>query len=106
MIQSWDDGSFEQGVASKRPVLLDFGARWCGPCKRLEPALEALSKEMGDQLAVARVDIEESPTWVARFGVRAVPTLVLVRDGVTLQRRVGTMSAAELASWVRSALAG
>src|SRR3954469_10971653 len=76
------DDSFERDVLqSEGPVLVDFWAEWCGPCKQIAPALDQISEELADHLTVAKVDIEENPTTPSRYGVRGIPTMMLFRGG-------------------------
>ncbi len=77
---------------SPHPVLVDFWAAWCAPCKQLAPVLEQLAAELGGRLLVVKVNTEEAPTTAARFGVRAIPTLVLLRSGIEVDRITGALS--------------
>lgn len=81
--------NFDATVAnSDKPIVVDFYADWCGPCKALAPMLETFASEQ-DKVAVAKVDIEKSPELAAKFGVRSIPTLVLMKDGAEANRLVG-----------------
>lgn len=90
---------------SQGPVLIDFHATWCPPCRALAPHLDALAAESGDSLAVIKVDIDQAPAAAQAFGVRSVPTLVLLNHGQRQETRVGLQSLAELRRWVAPVLA-
>ncbi|MFY7962029.1 MAG: thioredoxin TrxA [Elsteraceae bacterium] len=99
------DASFETDVLkSTQPVLVDFWAEWCGPCKMIGPALEELSKDMGDKLTVAKVNIDENPQTPNRYGVRGIPTLILFKDGQPAATKIGALPKGQLYSWVESVL--
>ncbi len=84
------DSSFESEVInSKVPVLVDFWAEWCGPCKALGPKLEEIAGEMAGKIVIAKVNIDENPEAPARFGVRSIPTMVLFKDGKDVDQIVG-----------------
>lgn len=92
-----NDLNFDQQVlASDRPFLLELGARWCGPCKALVPALTRLADEHTGRLRVGMLDIEDSPEVARRFGVRGVPTLLLFANGRELKRQLGAVGADKL----------
>jgi thioredoxin 1 len=89
-LEAIDDMNFDTEVlGSKQPFLLDFSATWCGPCKALQPLLEALAQEQQGRLRIGKLDIDDSPAVAARLGVRGAPTLVLFRDGQELARKLG-----------------
>jgi thioredoxin 1 len=99
------DASFETDVLkSTQPVLVDFWAEWCGPCKMIGPVLEELSKDMGDKLTVAKVNIDENPQTPNRYGVRGIPTLILFKDGQPAATKIGALPKGQLYSWVESVL--
>ena len=86
------DESFEADVLkSDKPVLVDFWAEWCGPCKQIAPALDQISEEFAGEVTVAKVNIEESPRTPTRYGVRGIPTLMLFKDGQMASMKVGAM---------------
>ncbi len=95
------DESFEADVLkSGTPVLVDFWAEWCGPCKQIAPALEQIASELEGQVTIAKVNIEESPTVPTRYGVKGIPTLMLFRDGHMTSMKVGAMPKQKILEWL------
>ena len=95
------DDSFDSDVLNANgPVLVDFWAEWCGPCKQIAPALDELDKAMGDKVQVAKVNIDENPNTPSKYGVRGIPTLILFKDGEVAATKVGAIPASALKSWV------
>ncbi len=95
------DESFEQDVLkADKPVLVDFWAEWCGPCKQIAPALEQIALELGDQVTIAKVNIEDSPGTPSRYGVRGIPTLMLFKNGQMASMKVGAMPKAKILEWL------
>jgi thioredoxin 1 len=98
------DQSFEQDVLkADKPVLVDFWAEWCGPCKQIAPALDQISEELADLVTVAKVDIEENPTVPSRYGVRGIPTMMLFRGGQMASMKVGAMPKQKILEWLHEA---
>ena len=92
---------FESAVLeSEQPVLVDFWASWCGPCKTVAPTLEALAEEYAGRLNIVKIDVDEAPELAARFGVRGVPTLMLFLGGNVEASKVGAMPRAQLAAFL------
>ena len=98
------DESFDADVLkATAPVLVDFWAEWCGPCKQIGPALEQISDELGGRLTVAKVNIEDSPTTPSRYGVRGIPTMMLFKDGQMTSMKVGAMPKQKILEWLAEA---
>lgn len=88
--KSVTDSSFDQDVLkSSVPVLVDFWAEWCGPCKAIGPKLEEIANEMGGKVTIAKVNVDENPDSPAKYGVRGIPTLILFKDGKEVDQIVG-----------------
>ena len=101
------DQTFEQDVLkSDKPVLVDFWAEWCGPCKQIAPALDQISEELADLVTIAKLDIEESPGIPTRYGVRGIPTMMLFRGGQMASMKVGAMPKQKILDWLNEAGVG
>lgn len=87
-----------------KPVLVDFHALWCGPCRALAPTLEAMASDLGEQIAFAKLNVDEAPRLAASLGVRSIPALILFVDGKPVDSRVGQRSRSEIAQWLASQL--
>jgi thioredoxin 1 len=99
------DDTFETKVLqSSRPVLVDFWAEWCGPCKAIAPILEQISIEYQDRLEIAKVDVEGSQSTAMKYGIRSIPTLMLFKDGIVEAQHVGLMSKEQLQKLLESKL--
>ena len=99
-----DDNFDAEVLKSELPVLVDFWAEWCGPCKIIAPALEELAGEMGERVTVAKVNIDDNPGVPSKYGVRGIPTLMLFKDGQVAATKVGTLPKNALYQWVESVL--
>jgi thioredoxin 1 len=86
------DAAFEKTVLeSSLPVIVDFWAPWCGPCKMVAPVLDKLAEEFAGQLLVAKVNTDENPEWAMQYGVQGIPTMLLIYDGKIVNRQVGAL---------------
>jgi thioredoxin 1 len=100
-VQHVSDGNFEQDVVGAPvTVLVDFWAPWCGPCKRVAPALEELAQKLEGRLKVAKMNVDENPSIPAQLGIRSIPTLVVYKEGKVVDTRVGALSLEELEGFV------
>ena len=98
--------SFEAELETSLPVLVDFWAPWCGPCRMVSPAVEALGRAHAGELKVIKLNVDEAPEISARHGVQGIPLLVLLRDGEEIDRQVGAVPEAQLGRWLEPHLAG
>lgn len=99
------DQSFEADVLkSGAPVLVDFWAEWCGPCKQIAPALEQIAEEMKGQLTVAKMNIDENQRIASQYGVRGIPTLMLFKEGKLVATKVGAMPKTKMVEWIQGAI--
>ena len=101
-----DKNNFQADVLNaKEPVVVDFWAEWCGPCKMIAPALEDIALELGSKVKIAKLNIDENPELAAQFGVRSIPTLMLFKNGEPASVQVGAAAKSKLVDWIKNAAA-
>ena len=97
------DATFEDTVVNaKKPVLVDFWAEWCGPCKMIGPIVEEIAKEYGGKLTVAKLNVDENAAVPAKHGIRGIPTLILFKNGAVVSQKVGAAAKSQLTAWIDS----
>ena len=106
-IEQIKDADFQQSVlesSNNQPVLVDFWAEWCGPCKALGPILENVASEFEGKVAVKKINIDENPESPANFGIRSIPTIIMFKNGSVADTKIGLSSEADLKNWINSHL--
>ena len=99
------DASFKTDVVgASTPVVVDFWAEWCGPCKMIAPALEEIATELEGKVTIAKINVDENPGIAGEFGIRSIPTLMLFKDGKMAATKVGASPKSELKKWITGAI--
>ena len=101
----FSDGNFKEDVIdSSKPVLVDFWAEWCGPCKMIATVLEELASEYGEKLKICKMDVDANPETAPKYGIRGIPTLILFNNGDVAGTKVGALSKSQLSEFIDSAI--
>ena len=102
MAVEFTDSNFEEvAINSGKPVMVDFWAEWCGPCKQIGPVLEEISDEMKDQVVIGKHNIDEQPNSPTKYGIRGIPTMLLFKDGQLKATKVGATTKSNIVSWIK-----
>jgi len=95
------DSTFDSEVlSSDKPVVVDFWAEWCGPCKMISPSIDELAAEMGEQVQIVKVNIDDNPDTPTKYGVRGIPTLMMFKNGETVSTKVGALPKGQIQEWI------
>lgn len=104
-VEKVSDQSFDQDVLkSGAPVIVDFWAEWCGPCRMVAPILDEVSGEMGDKIKIVKLNVDENPETASKYGIMSIPTLLLFKDGKIASRQVGAAPKAKLVQWINGSI--
>jgi thioredoxin 1 len=99
------DATFDSEVLkAKEPVVVDFWAEWCGPCRMIAPALEEISGSLGDKVKIVKLNVDENPATAQKYGIMSIPTLMLFKNGELASRRIGAAPKQKLEQWITSAV--
>ncbi len=104
IIEIDDDGFEKKVLQSEKPIMVDFWAPWCGPCKAIAPTVEALEKEYGDQMTFAKVNVDENPISPSKYGVQAIPTLIFFKNGEIAEQITGMVGKEKLEQTIKNVL--
>ncbi len=104
IIEIDDDGFEKKVLQSEKPIMVDFWAPWCGPCKAIAPTVEALEKEYGDQMTFAKVNVDENPISPSKYGVQAIPTLIFFKNGEVAEQITGMVGKEKLEQTIKNVL--
>ncbi len=102
--QNITDDEFDATIQSDMPVVVDFWAEWCGPCKQMAPHLEAVSDELSGKVKVVKINVEDHPMAGSKYGVRGLPTLMMFKDGKATATHLGAMSKQRITEWINESI--
>jgi thioredoxin 1 len=106
MVAPVSDKSFQSDVLeSKEPVLVDFWAEWCGPCRAVAPVLEEVAGELNGKLKIVKLNVDENPETAAKYGIQSIPTLMIFKNGEMASRQIGASPKAKIVQWINTAVA-
>ena len=104
-VQTLTDTNFEQSVIkSAQPVVVDFWAEWCGPCRMIAPALEEIAGAMGDKVKIVKLNVDENPGIASKYGIMSIPTLMIFKNGELASRQVGAAPKQKLEQWINTSV--
>jgi thioredoxin 1 len=106
MVAPVSDKSFQADVLdAKEPVLVDFWAEWCGPCRAVAPVLEEVAGELNGKLKIVKLNVDENPETAAKYGIQSIPTLMIFKNGELASRQIGASPKAKIVQWINGAVA-
>ena len=105
MVDKVTDATFDQDVLkANEPVVVDFWAEWCGPCRMIAPALEEIAGQLGNKVKIVKLNVDENPNTAAKYGIMSIPTLMLFKNGEIASRQVGAAPKQKLHQWISGAV--